>query len=511
MESPSQPFDILPALHLRGGRLVDLAPDDPGAGPVDTGLDPVATARHWIEQGARWIHVVDVDGKFDRDGAPNRRIVERLCELPVRVQFGGGVRTGEDIAWAMRTGVERVMIWTAAAESPELVGRAIAEHGRERFALAVATDERGDTVTHGSQPIPGMAAAGVAAQMYALGVGTAVHMRVTPDGTMIGTDPGTSAELAGFTGMNVIVGGEVRDMDDVVDCYNRPGITGVLIGRALQSGRIDLGAALDETRASLAFESGMPRWREEELTMRVQLRRTLARGNLVHHLPEREGLRVLDAGGGNGAASLHLALEGAHVDAVDRSLSMLAECEAHAEREGVRHRVSTERMDLREVEHRFAPDTFDVVVCHNVVQYSPDWERLLRSVVAPLKPGGTLSLVVRNWYAEPYELDVEAHAPEALPGLIERARTPSRVFDADVLLFSAPYLSDWLDAHGLDVVGDYGLLCRHRVPEAEGPAAREALLARLVALESAMGARAPFRYTARYVQLVATKRGRGGE
>ena len=507
MESPSQPFDILPALHLLGGRLVDMAPDETAPGPVEAGLDPAATARHWIDQGARWLHVVDVDAVFDRDGSANRRVAERLCELPVRVQFGGGLRTPEDIAWATGAGVDRLLIWTAAVESPATVARGIAEHGRERFALSVTTDEHGDMVTHGSRPIPGLAAAGVAAQMYALGIGTAVHMHVTPDGYMTGTDPETSAELASLTGMNVIVGGEVRDMDDVVDCYNRPGITGVLIGRALQTGRIDLAAALDETRASLAFESGLPRWRAEELTVRVRLRRTLARLNLVRHLPpRREGLRVLDAGGGNGASSLHLALEGARVEVVDRSLAMLAECEANAGREGVHHRVTARRLDLREIEHRFEPGAFDLVVCHNVVQYSPDWERLLGSVIAPLAPGGTLSLVVRNWYAEPYDIDVEAHAAEDLPGLIERARTPSRVFDADVLLFSAPYLVEWLDRHGLDTVGDYGLICRHALPEAEGPAAQGPLLERLAALESAMGERAPFRYTARYVQLVARAR-----
>ena len=518
MEPPARPFDIFPALHLTGGRLVDLAPDEtgpdgadgadgagPGGGTVDG--DPIAAARRWIEQGARWLHVIDVDSVFDRDGGANRAVVERLCALPVNVQAGGGVRTADDVAWAMRAGVDRVVLATAAVESPELVANAVIEHGRARFALSVRTDERGDIVTHGQHAVAGMQAAAVAVQMSSLGIRTAVHARVAPDGTMTGTDLETSRELASLSGMDVIVGGEVRDMDDVVDCYNRPGITGVLIGKALQTGRIDLAAALDETRATLAFESGLPRWKAEELTLAVRLRRTLARGNLLAHLPPVEGLRVLDAGGGNGAASLHLAVAGADVDVVDRSVSMLGELDAGAAREGVRHRMTTHAMDIREIGQRFSGDAFDALICHNVIQYSPDWERLLTSMTAPLKAGGTLSLVVRNWYAEPYGLDVEAHAADELPALIERARGPSRVFDADVLLFSAPYLAEWLDRHGFDVVGDYGLLCRHDVPEPEGPAAREALLERLVALESAMGGRAPFKYTARYVQLVATKRG----
>ncbi len=215
---------------------------------------------------------------------------------------------------------------------------------------------------------------------------------------------------------------------------------------------------------------------------------------------------MLDAGGGNGAGSLHLAMAGADIDVVDRSVAMLAELDERAERAGVHARVTTHATDIRKLGERFGPDTFDALICHNVVQYSSDWEKLLMSMLAPLKSGGTLSLIVRNWYAEPYGIDVELHTAQELPGLIERARGPSRVFDADVLLFSAPYLAEWLDAHGFDVVGDYGLLCRHATPDAEGPAAREALLEKLVALESAMGERAPFRYTARYLQLVATKR-----
>lgn len=516
MQPTSRPFEIFPALHLSGGRLVDLTPDDPGGdgapaagprGPAIDGHDPVATARHRIGQGARWLHVVDVDALFDGDGGANRRIVEALCALPVDVQFGGGIRTAEDIRWAVDAGVARILLSTATIEAPALVARAVIEHGRERFGLSVRTDERGDVVTHGGQPVPGMRAAAVAVQVKSLGIDTAVHVRVLPDGSMTGTDLESSRELAELSGMNVIVGGEVRDMDDVVACYNRPGITGVLIGRALQTGHIDLATALDETRATLAFESGLPRWRAEELTMTVRLRRALARGYLLRHLPDPAGLRVLDAGGGNGASSLHLALAGSDVEVVDRSVTMLGELDADAAREGVRQRVTTHAMDIRHIAQHFPAGRFGALICHNVVQYSPDWERLLLAMIAPLEAGGIFSLVVRNWYAEPYGIDAAMHAADELPALIERTRGPSRVFDADVLLFSAPYLAEWLDAHGFDVLADYGLLCRHDVPDVEGPAAREALLGKLVALETAMGERAPFKYTARYVQLVARKRG----
>jgi len=114
---------------------------------------------------------------------------------------------------------------------------------------------------------------------------------------------------------------------------------------------------------------------------------------------------------------------------------------------------------------------------------------------------------VRNWHAEPYRIDPQAHSIEELPALLERVRGPSRVFDADVLLFSAGFLADWLRAHGADPLADYGLLCRNDDPPAvEGVAAEEAVLDRLFALESIMGERPVHKIAARYVQIIARKR-----
>jgi len=80
------------------------------------------------------------------------------------------------------------------------------------------------------------------------------------------------------------------------------------------------------------------------------------------------------------------------------------------------------------------------------------------------------------------------------------------VFDADVLFFTAPYLTEWLDEHGFEVIGDRGLLCRHELPTAESPGEEQALFNKLVVLESAMAERSPFKDTARYLHLIARRR-----
>ena len=505
-------FDIFPALHLVGGRVIDLAPmqagqaGQTGHGSVLDERDPLTIARHWIEQGASWINVVNVDATFDEDASHGWPLIEQLCKLPVKVQYGGGMRTADDIRWAMRVGVTRVLVGTAAVESPRLISEAIAEHGREHLALAITTGPEGEVMTHGWQSAGGLQAVVLAIQMYRLGIATAVHTRLERDGSMTGADLATSCELAELSGMNVIVGGEVRDMSGLVDCYNRPGITGALIGKALQNGTIDLASALAETRATLAFESGLPRWKQEQSTLKARLRHTLTLGYLARHLPDPAGARVLDVGSGTGVDALALASAGASVDVVDRSLSMLADLREQVEREGVGSLVTEHAIDIRQVPRRFEADAFDAVLAHGVIQYSADWEQLLHAMIAPLAVGGLLSLITRNWHAEPYGIDPVDYDAAELPALLERTRAPSRVFDADVLLFSAPYLKGWLEQHGFEIVGDYGLICRHDVPELpQSPGEQNALLEKLGALESAMGERSPFRETARYLHLIARR------
>lgn len=506
MTTPIRNFDILPALHLSGGRLVDLAVDSSSDEPVlaaDT--DQLAAARHAIAHGAQWLHVINVDTTFDSEAKHDWALVEQLCQLPVKVQYGGGLARAENIDKAIEAGVSRVLLTTLAITSPEVVSEAIIKHGREHFALAITAGADGELVGQDWEAVGGLEALTLAVQMNQLGISTLVHTRLQPDGTMSGTDLDNSAELAELSGMDVIVGGEIRDLEDVVTCYNRPGITGVLIGKALQTGKLGLGDALDETRATLAFESGMPRWKEE-LTIRARLRRSLSHAYLTRYMPEMNGLRVLDAGGGNGNASLPIAELGASVDVVDRSMAMLQDLKTVAEASDLEDRITAHAHDIRSIRELFEPNTFDLLICHNVIHYSPAWEELLVSMIAPLKTGGLLSLVVRNWNAEPYRIDVENHTVEELPALLERTRGPSKVFDADVLFFTATFMQEWLRKQGFEVLGDYGLLCRKDViPNVDGPGGEQMLLDKLVVLETAMGERIPYKNTARYLQIVARK------
>lgn len=507
MTIPDRKFDILPALHLSRGRLVDLTADTSNEEPVlDKETDQLAAARNAIEHGAQWIHVLNVDTSFDPAAKHDWELIEQLCKLPVKVQYGGGLAKAENIDKAINAGVSRVLLTTLAITSPEVVSEAIIKHGREHFALAITAGQDGVVLGRDWEAVGGLEALTLAVQMNQLGISTLVHTRLQPDGTMSGTDLDNSRELAELSGMDVIVGGEVRNLQDVVACYNQPGITGVLVGKALQSGNLSLGDALDETRATLAFESGMPRWKEEQQTLLARLRRTLSHAYLTRYVPELDGLRVLDAGGGNGLASMPIAQCGAHVDVVDRSMAMLHDLNTTAIANDLQDRIHSHEQDIRNIRTLFDAETFDLLICHNVIQFSPAWEELLVSMIAPLKTGGLISLVVRNWNAEPYRIDVDKHTVDELPALFERSRGPSQVFDADVLFFSSGFLQEWLRGQGFEVLGDYGLLCRkEEVIEADGAGAEQMLLEKLQVLETAMGERLPYKSTARYLQIIARK------
>jgi len=368
-------------MHLQNGKSFDFTEKEQNESNIPELLEPAACAKFWIEQNAKWIHIINVDAAHDKDASHNWSLIESICNLPISVQYGGGIRTMEDIDWAVRIGVNRVLINTAAVENPKLVAEAVAKHGSDRFALSINTDPEGEILTHGWSMSGGLQAVTLGIQMYRLGITTAVHSRIQPDGSMSGADLEVSKEIAQLTGLNIIVGGEVRDMDDVVECYNHPGITGVLIGKALHTGKIELKKALRATTRKIAFESGLPQWKQEQKTIKGQIRYELSAQNLFNHLPKNKPLRTLDAGGGNGMDSLRLAKLGYPIDLVDSSLSMLHDLQSNTEQLTIENSIKTHSFDIREIKKRFAANSFDLLLCHNVIQYSDDWEDLLLSVL----------------------------------------------------------------------------------------------------------------------------------
>jgi phosphoribosylformimino-5-aminoimidazole carboxamide ribotide isomerase len=236
---------IYPAIDLRHGQVVRLKYGDPEQQTV-FGEDPLATAGKWVDAGATWLHVVNLDGAFDEAGLQNWQLLPELTRSGARVQFGGGMRTLKDIARALNQGVARVILGTVAVEEPDIVQDAVRHFGSERVAVGI--DARDGLVkVRGWQSDSVSTPLVLALQMMALGVRTIIYTDISRDGVLTGVNAQATAELARSTGLNLIASGGVASLADVrrVLAFNRDGVSGLIIGRALYEGKIDLGEALE--------------------------------------------------------------------------------------------------------------------------------------------------------------------------------------------------------------------------------------------------------------------------
>lgn len=237
-------FDIYPAIDLRHGRVVRLQLGDPERQTVFSD-DPLEIATRWIDAGARWLHVVNLDGAFAERSRENWSVLEQFGRLPVRIQFGGGLRTAAEVEVALSKGVSRVVLGTAALENPELVSILLQEFGSTRIAIGIDARD-GFVRIRGWQAQTQATPLEVARSMALLGVRTIIYTDISRDGILSGVNVTATTELAGQTGLEVIASGGVSSLDDLALLRSQAGsgIGGVIIGRALYEGQVDLSAAL---------------------------------------------------------------------------------------------------------------------------------------------------------------------------------------------------------------------------------------------------------------------------
>lgn len=243
---------VYPAIDLRGGRCVRLVQGDPHAETIVSD-DPVGTAQRWVNLGAEWLHVVNLDGAFGdtTSAGENVRALRAILDaVAVPVQFGGGLRSMADLDAALSLGVTRAIIGTAAITNPSLVQEALARFGSEYLSLAI--DARDSQVaTHGWQQLSGVRAIDLALQMKELGITHVVYTDITRDGTLTGVNAPACAKLATQSGLAVVASGGVASLEDVhrVKEVEATGVEGLIIGKALYAGQVNLSLALEVARS----------------------------------------------------------------------------------------------------------------------------------------------------------------------------------------------------------------------------------------------------------------------
>lgn len=237
---------VFPAIDLKQGQVVRLAEGDMARATVYSD-DPAAQARAFADAGAEWLHIVDLDGAFTGEsvnGAAVRRVV---TTFPGNVQLGGGIRTRAAIERWFDYGVVRAVIGTAALTDPDLVRGAARDFpGR----IVVAVDARdGWVATQGWADVSDVSVTDLARRFEDAGVAALLFTDIGRDGLLKGVNVEATTALAAEQRLPVIASGGVAGIEDIRALRGRAGIEGVICGRALYDGRLDLRAAIAEAQA----------------------------------------------------------------------------------------------------------------------------------------------------------------------------------------------------------------------------------------------------------------------
>jgi phosphoribosylformimino-5-aminoimidazole carboxamide ribotide isomerase len=233
-------MEVIPAIDLKGGRCVRLYQGDYGRETVYS-EDPVGMAQHWESLGAPRLHLVDLDGAAKGEPCHLPLIGRIASTLKIPVQVGGGIRRIEVIQELQDLGVQRVILGTAAAENPALVGEACRQFGQ---AIVVGVDARdGYVATRGWQEKTTVTVSDMVRQMAALGVQRFICTDILRDGTLTQPNFAVIAELVTNPGVAIIASGGVASIEHITG-LSRLGVEGVIVGKALYTGDVKLEEAL---------------------------------------------------------------------------------------------------------------------------------------------------------------------------------------------------------------------------------------------------------------------------
>lgn len=246
-------LSIIPAIDLKDGRCVRLIQGRKDNATVYDG-DPTKIAKSYQASGAQMIHIVDLDGAFSDINSRNRQVLrEILSGISIPVQFGGGMRTQENVAQVLDLGVARVVIGTLAVEAPESLDQALRSFGAERILVGIDARD-GQVLTRGWESEGKLSALELAKRVRSAGVERIVYTDVARDGMLTGVNVEQTCSIARESGLKVTASGGVSSLEDIEQLLsasaavkeNQPacGIDSVIIGKALYEGRFTLEEAI---------------------------------------------------------------------------------------------------------------------------------------------------------------------------------------------------------------------------------------------------------------------------
>ena len=235
---------VIPAIDLRNGRCVRLLQGRKSDVTVYN-EDPIAVAKEVAAAGAEMLHVVDLDGAFNEAGSPNRAVVKRIIEaVNVPVEFGGGIRSFDDVQQLCDAGVARVVLGTLAAESPELLNDFVSQLASK---ICVGIDARdGRVMTRGWEAATPVMAVDLARAVVDLGVERIIYTDIARDGMLTGPNIEQTLAVVRAADVRVTASGGVSSLDDIkrLRDTNEPRLDSVIVGKALYEGKFKLEEAI---------------------------------------------------------------------------------------------------------------------------------------------------------------------------------------------------------------------------------------------------------------------------
>ncbi len=232
---------VIPAIDLKDGRCVRLRQGRKEE-VTQYSDSPVEVARRWVSMGATLIHIVDLDGAFTGSQANLHSIKEIRDAVDVTLQVGGGIRQMERIEGLLRMGIDRVILGTSALREPELV-REAARRYPDRILVGIDA-RNGRVAIKGWQEVTEVSALQFARQMERSGVAGIIYTDISRDGMLTGPNFRAIEEIVGTVDIPVIASGGVSSLEDIKKLRDIRDLWGVIVGKALYTGRVDLAEAI---------------------------------------------------------------------------------------------------------------------------------------------------------------------------------------------------------------------------------------------------------------------------
>ncbi|MFI8723662.1 1-(5-phosphoribosyl)-5-[(5-phosphoribosylamino)methylideneamino]imidazole-4-carboxamide isomerase [Bacillus altitudinis] len=237
-------FTLYPAIDMRNGKCVRLVQGDYDQETI-YGDSPLDMARLFANEGAKWIHLVDLDGAKAGKRVNHEHVLAIASSLDVNVQIGGGIRTEEDVAFYLNNGVSRVILGSSAVSNPVFVKKMLAQYGEK---IAIGIDARNGFVsTEGWLETSEVKAEELGKELAKEGAEVFIFTDIQMDGMLSGPNVESTVRLAEATGKQVIASGGVSAVGDLqkLSAQKQTGVSGAIIGKALYTKQFTLAEAFE--------------------------------------------------------------------------------------------------------------------------------------------------------------------------------------------------------------------------------------------------------------------------